>query len=158
MDEVIARIKDYAIQLNSTLGETANEELLDFVVNDVVERAMIFMNRDKKVVQYEEDLETYPMDDTDNDAYWSCYSYPIPPKLERTLAGIVLGSFRTIKARNQATMGKVTSVSDHGQEVRFSDKQDSFLNSNDDSDIFSGSETLLRRYLLPKTLDNPRRL
>lgn len=132
MEEIIGRIKDYALVIKSDLSD--NESLLDFVVKDVVNRAMAFMNRVQLKAAYEED-NTKPS--------------PIPEELETVLASIVVSCFKNTTNLNTAEVGAIKSISDNGQSISYSEQVTNFLTSTGDSEIFSGSEKLLRRYLLP---------
>lgn len=124
LDEQIARIKGYAIVINSSLTE--EDELLDFVIADVVDRAIVYMNRQDR-------------DEEDQ----------LPEKLERALATSVVGVYRTVQNAVTATTGAISSASDNGQSVSFSDKMTSYLTSADDADIFSATVKLLNKFRLP---------
>lgn len=145
MDAVIARIKEYVLILKSDLTDN---DFLDFIIADVVDRALVYMNRDQLVVQYTEDLEDYDSDDD----FWDHYEYPIPPRLERTLAGVIVGAYKNADSLNSATGGAVTSVKDQGQSVSFGETIANFLRSSDDAEVFSGSLTLLDRYKIGTVL------
>jgi hypothetical protein len=150
MDDVIARIEGYVTTLYpDILTETGiSADQLTYYITDVVDRALIYMNRDQLVVQYEEDLVDY---DTDDDI-WDYYDYPIPPRLERTLANVVVGVVRTIVKRLASDTREVTKVKDQGQEVTFGEKLTNYLTSSNDSEVFTGSLTLLDKYTLGKVL------
>lgn len=150
MDEIIARIKAKAIKFNISIGGTDNEDLLEMVVESVVNRALIYMGRDDYVEKYESALEALEEDEVLD----SCVIVPIPQPLEVVLAQIVVKSFRSIQSQNVSTNGRVTKVVDQGQEVNFSDKAMQYFDSGNDSEIFSGSEKLLRRYMLVKPIVN----
>jgi hypothetical protein len=148
MDAIIARIKEYALKLNSALSN--NSDLFEFVINDVVDRALAFTNRDQLVYQYEKDLISYPTSNTLYNDFWACYELPIPARLERLLAGTVVGVYRNIKYQDEnGSTGAVKSISDNGQSISYSEQIANFLNSSDDAEIFSGSVKLLERYLIP---------
>lgn len=143
MDAVIARIKAYTLVINPDLEDN---DFLDFVVNDIIDRALVYMNRDQLVDQYIEDLTDYP-DLTDD--FWKGYSYPIPPRVERSLASVVVGAYKTVSERNSNTTGAISSVSDNGQSVSYRNEVANYLSSSDDAEVFSGTLRLLRRYVLP---------
>ena len=153
MDEIIARIKGYVTTIYPTIltDLSIDSAYLEFIVNDVVDRALIYMNRDQLVEDFEEDLISYP--DKTND-FWDDYEYPIPPRLERTLARVVVQSVKTVKDNNTAAVGSVASVSDNGQSVSYRDTVSNFFNSSGDSEIFSGSLALLQNYRLPSVTTN----
>lgn len=150
MDDVIARIEGYVkVLYPDILTETGiSADQLTYYITDVVDRALIYMNRDQLVVQYEEDLVDYD----DDDDIWDYYDYPIPPRLERTLANVVVGVVRTIVKRLASDTREVTKVKDQGQEVTFGEKLTNYLTSSNDSEVFTGSLTLLDKYTLGKVL------
>lgn len=150
MDDVIVRIEGYVkVLYPDILTETGiSADQLTYYITDVVDRALIYMNRDQLVLQYEEDLVDY---DTDDDI-WDYYDYPIPPRLERTLANVVVGVVRTIVKRLASDTREVTKVKDQGQEVTFGEKLTNYLTSSNDSEVFTGSLTLLDKYTLGKVL------
>jgi hypothetical protein len=142
MDEVDTQkenIKEYALIINPSLEDN---DLLDFVIDSVVERALIFMNRlqldDEDVTDYYSDSEDVP---------------PIlPAELERTLAQVVVGAYRNVTA--SATAGReVTSLSDNGQSISYSERMSSYL-AGDETDIFSSSLDMLKKYRLPTIIEN----
>ena len=146
MDAIIARIKEYVLIIKSDLEDN---DFLDFMVNDVVDKALVYMNRDQLVEQYKEDLVDYP---DSSDDFWSKYEYPIPPRVERTLANVVVGLYKTVEERNTADVGAVSSVNDRGQSVSFKNEMANFLSSSDEAEVFAGSLTLLDRYKLGEVL------
>lgn len=145
MDEITARIKEYALVIDPTMTDNSR---LDFIVSDVIDRATIYMKRDGVVItNYEDDLADTTVDPVD-------YVLPIPTALERPLAQVVVKANKTLVAQLAADTGAVTRVIDNGQEVDFSEKVTSFFDSSSDSDIFSGCTKLLNRYILAKVIDN----
>lgn len=134
-------IKGYVAILDSTIEEG---DLLDFVVDSVIDRALIFMNR-------------LQLDDEDvTDFYYTEADAPaiLPAELERVLAQVVVSAYR-----NSALVGtntkEITSISDNGQTVHYSDKMADFLNSSD-SEVFSNSLKTLERYRLPTIVADTR--
>jgi hypothetical protein len=146
METIIARIKGYAKVLDTSLVNVT-DALLDLIVRDVVDRALAYMNRQQLVAQYELDLLDDSVEEED-------YQLPIPTELERALAGVVVGAFKTVEVRNDSQTGAVTSISDNGQSINYSENVVTFLNSSDDSQIFSGAKVLLDRYILGKVIEN----
>ena len=113
--EQITRIKNYAKILNT---EITDGDLLDFTVDEVIDRVLIYLN------------------DTVLDI-----------KLERIVAKIVAGVFAQNKANNLGEVAhEVSSVSDNGQSISYSDKVKSFLISADDTELFGGFTKLLAPY------------
>ncbi len=139
MNEIIERIKSYVLLLDSSLGDQV--DLLDFIVNDVIDRALAFMNRASLIAQYELDLADESVAEAD-------YTLPIPKELERALASTIVSVYRNNKISSDP-LGAITSISDNGQSISYSSKLTTFLASADDSAIFSGISGLMRRYLLP---------
>ncbi len=137
MDEISTSIKDYALTIDTTLDE--DDELLDFVVESVIDRALIYTNRYQLVEDYEED---------------NTNTSPIPTQLERVLAEVVIRTYRTIAERNEADNYAVKSIKDNGQEVTYSDQLKSYLNGSRDTDIFVGAEETLKRFRLPDIIEH----
>lgn len=152
MEDVISQIKTYVLIIDSTITDN---DLLDFVIADVVDRALIYTNRKQFVPQYEDDLVTYDPAVSANDDFWAYYEhYPIPEELERTLASSVVGALKTILARNTATKGAVHSVSDHGQSVTYKDTVQSFMTSSSDTELFAGAKEMLDKFRTPTVVAN----
>lgn len=151
MDAIVARIKAYVLIVNTTLTDDA---FLDFMIEDVVQRAMIYMNRFNLVLQYEEDVVTYPITDKTLKTetyyeYWKAYrSIPIPSPLERPLASTVVSVFKTATNKNTADVGAVKSAEDKGQKVSYSEQIASYMNTAGDSEIFSGTTKLMDKFRL----------
>ena len=143
MDEIIANIKSYALVISEDLTDN---DYLNFVVADIIDRALIFMCRDQLVEQYEEDLLDSTVDEED-------YILPIPAVLERPLASIVVGVHKTIQENVEANK-EITKISDHGQSVNYSGELASYLFSKSDADIFSGVKNLLVKFRIPIIVEN----
>ena len=109
------RIKDYAKLLNNKIEDG---DLLDFVVLEVIDRVLIYLN-DKELDQ----------------------------RLERIVARIVSGVF-TESAESQSgdLAHNISSISDNGQSISYSDKVKSYLISADDTELFGGFSKLLAPY------------
>lgn len=158
MDTVRDRIEDYAIILNSAL-EDIDSDLLDFIVADVVDRALVYMNRAQLVASYERFI-------ADNGGIYYVGDYyvdvtgtkqpilPIPTELERPLASVVCGVYKTVSDIATATTGPVTSISDNGQSVSFGEGVASYLSSKSDSEIFSSVRGLLDKFRIPTIIGN----
>jgi hypothetical protein len=159
MEVIITRIKGYVEVLYPTIKVdlSIDDEYIEFMVEDAVDRVLSYTNRDQLVVPYEENIVDYKQpnaEDRDVDFWNSFRDYPIPPRLERAIAKAVVQACKTIKQQNTATEGSIKSVSDNGQSVIYSDKLQSFFNSSDDAEIFSGSVALLDRYRIGTVLNN----
>lgn len=113
--EQITRIKNYAMILNT--GITTGD-LLDFTVNEVVDRVLLYLN--------ETNLDI------------NC---------ERIVAKIVAGVFAQNSANSSGNIDhEISSMSDNGQSINYSDKVKSYLISADDTELFGGFSKLLSRY------------
>ena len=92
--------------------------LLDFVTLEVKDRVLVYLN--------DEMLDT---------------------KLERIVARIVSGVFtESLESKDGELEHNISSVSDNGQTISYSDKVKSYLVSTDDSELFSGFSKLLAPY------------
>ena len=93
-------------------------DLLDFVTLEVKDRVPVYLN--------DEVLDT---------------------KLERIVARIVSGVFtESLESKDGELEHNISSVSDNGQTISYSDKVKSYLVSTDDSELFSGFSKLLAPY------------
>ena len=93
-------------------------DLLDFVTLEVKDRVLVYLN--------DEVLDT---------------------KLERIVARIVSGVFtESLESKDGELEHNISSVSDNGQTISYSDKVKSYLVSTDDSELFSGFSKLLAPY------------
>lgn len=93
-------------------------DLLDFVTLEVKDRVLVYLN--------DEVLDT---------------------KLERIVARIVSGVFtESLESKDGGLEHNISSVSDNGQTISYSDKVKSYLVSTDDSELFSGFSKLLAPY------------
>lgn len=93
-------------------------DLLDFVTLEVKDRVLVYLN--------DEVLDA---------------------KLERIVARIVSGVFtESLESKDGELEHSISSVSDNGQTISYSDKVKSYLVSTDDSELFSGFSKLLAPY------------
>lgn len=93
-------------------------DLLDFVTLEVKDRVLVYLNDGV--------LDT---------------------KLERIVARIVSGVFtESLESKDGELEHNISSVSDNGQTISYSDKVKSYLVSTDDSELFSGFSKLLAPY------------
>jgi hypothetical protein len=134
-------IKSYVAILDSTIEEG---DLLDFVVDSVIDRALIFMNR---LQLNDEDVTDFYYTEADAPAI-------LPAELERVLAQVVVSAYRNSTVAGSNTK-EITSISDNGQTVHYSDKMADFLNSSD-SEVFSNSLKMLEKYRLPTIVADTR--
>ena len=139
MDEVNAKIKEYLKILIDNFDEIDqnNVGLLDFVIGEVMDRVLIYLN-----------TET------------------IPAKLERILANVVnTGLTRCLKAIEQTKEGTadvdraISSISDNGQSISYANEVTRYFTTTSDEELFTGFEKLLNRYrrvkvVYPKNNEN----
>ena len=93
-------------------------ELLDFVTLEVLVRVLVYLN-----------------DNT------------LDQKLERIVARIVSGVFAESQESSDGELShNISSISDNGQTISYSEKVKSYLVSTDDEELFSGFSKLLAPY------------
>ena len=126
MDGMNAKIKGYLRIVNKNVDEIEqnNVGLIDFVIGEVADRVMLFLN-----------------------------SEIIPAKLERVLANIVnTGLTRCLKAIEMTKEGTaevdrvVSSVSDNGQSISYANEVTKYFTTASDEELFTGFTALLSRY------------
>lgn len=126
MDETKAKIKQYLkiINANIDLVDATNTGLLDFVIDETLERVQLYLN-----------CET------------------IPAKLERILANIVnTGLVRCLNALERAKDNAgdvdraISNVSDNGQSVSYANEVTRYFTTTSDEELFTGFTALLSRY------------
>lgn len=117
-DEQRAQIEDYAKKLNQTIADD-DSDLLDFVVSEVADRVMLYLNDDH-----------------------------IDEQLNRVIARIVSGIFNQTKASQSSSSPDlaISSVSDNGQSVSYANEVANYLSTTTDNELFTGFEALLNRY------------
>lgn len=126
MDEIIANVKKYLKIINKNIDniEKENEGLVDFAINEVLDRVQLYLNSDT-----------------------------IPTKLERILANIVnnglkrcLKEIEISKEDNTAVDQVVTSISDNGQSISYANEVTNYFTTVNDEELFTGFSGLLSRY------------
>ena len=126
MDEFNAKIKEYLNIVNKRLDEIEqnNEGLIDFVIGEVTDRILLFLNRDT-----------------------------IPDKIERIVANIVnTGLTRCLNTIERTKEGiadvdrAVSSVSDNGQSISYANEVTRYFTTASDDELFTGFTALLSRY------------
>lgn len=131
MDTMIERIKSYVRVLDNSI---ADDETLGFVIQDVVDRALLYTNRLKKKT--------------------------LPSEIERPLAKVVLAVYRN--AKKLANCGEqekeISSITSHGQSITYSQEVKDYLVSSDDKSIFSSIIELLDKLRIPTIVENTRKL
>ena len=139
MDDIIANVKKYLKIINKNVDkiEKDNEGLVDFVINEVLDRVQLYLNSDT-----------------------------IPTKLERILANIVNTGLKkclkdiTISTEDNTAVDQVvTSISDNGQSISYANEVTKYFTSVSDEELFTGFGMLLSRYrrvkvVYPKNNEN----
>ena len=139
MDAIIANIKRYLRIVNKNIDviEQDNEGLIDFVIGEVADRVMLYLN-----------------------------SEHIPSKLERVLANIVnTGLTRCLKTIDVTKEGAtdvdraLASISDNGQSISYANEVTKYFSTVSDEELFTGFAPLLARYrrvtvVYPKNNEN----
>lgn len=149
MDEVTSGIKEKVIvRYPSILTDLSiTDEYLTEIVNDIIDRFLMYTNREQFVHIYEQDLIDFD-DPEDVDKYfWDEYDgYPVPPRLYRTLASVVVSAAKTVQDRNTTSAQRVTKLVDNGQEINFANELLHFFGSASDSEIFSDAKSIVDLY------------
>lgn len=117
-DDQRAQIEDYTKKLNSNITD-GDSDLLDFVVDEVADRVMLYLNDDH-----------------------------IDEQLNRVIARIVSGIFNQTKSSQSSSSPDlaISSVSDNGQSVSYANEVANYLSTTTDNELFTGFEALLNRY------------
>lgn len=138
MDDIIANIKKYLKIINKNIDdiEKENAGLVDFAIEEILDRVQLYLN-----------------------------SETIPTKLERILANIVNTGLKKclkeIEISNEdstAVDQVVTSISDNGQSISYANEVTKYFTTASDEELFTGFTSLLSRYrrikvVYPKTND-----
>lgn len=118
-DEQKANITDYVKRISDVANSEENADLLDFSIDEVADRVLLYLNR--------KDL---------------------PTETERIVARIVSRIFnQTINSKSStSTDSVISSMSDNGQSISFSNEVKNYLASSDDNELFTGFAKLLTSY------------
>ena len=118
-DEQLTRIRELVKVLNKTASDDSNKDLLDYCINEICGRVLLYLN-------------TKTLDEA----------------LERIVARIVSGIFNQSVNNQNSTAPDVaiSSVSDNGQSVSYSNEVKNYLATADDNELFAGFTKLLARY------------
>lgn len=116
------RIESYVMVLNPNIE---SGEVLDFVIAETVDRALIYLNE---------------IDLTEN--------------LERIVAQVIVSVYKrtTQEVAGVAPEKSIKAVTDNGQKVEYSDSPAQFLGSTTDHELFTGFERLLINLRRPYVL------
>lgn len=117
--EQLDRIKGYVKVIDNAASEASANALLEYCINEVYDRVLLYLN-----------------DTTLDEA------------LERVVARIVSGIFNQTTNSKTSTESDqaISSVSDNGQSVSFSNEIKNYLATTEDNELFAGFSKLLARY------------
>lgn len=125
--EEFDKIKQYVILLLPTVDNSMeiNEDLLEFVINDTVDRINLYLNRKELI-----------------------------PNIERIIANTVIDNLKKVNAKvNEMTTGEsdknILSISDNGQSITYSNEIKKYFATNEDNEILGGLTTLLKNKRRP---------
>lgn len=117
--EQLDRIKGYVKVIDTAASDASANALLEYCINEVYDRVLLYLN-----------------DTTLDEA------------LERVVARIVSGIFNQTTNSKTSTESDqaISSVSDNGQSVSFSNEIKNYLATTEDNELFAGFSKLLARY------------
>lgn len=118
-DDQKTRIKGYVKKINVTASDGGNADILDFSIDEVADRVLLYLNREE-----------------------------LPEAIERIVARIVSGIFnQTINtASSTSADSAISSLSDNGQSISFSNEVKNYLATAEDNELFAGYSKLLAPY------------
>ena len=114
MEETIKRIKEYLGVLNH---DVSDENLLNFVIAETLERVQLYLN-----------------------------SEVIPKKTERIIANVINTALVKIANEGTGVEQAVSSISDNGQSISYTNEARNYFATATDNELFSGFAPLLNRY------------
>lgn len=119
VEAAVTAIKNNIGMINRTAVDIA---ILDFSIREVIDRVLLYLNRSD-----------------------------IPEQLVRPLTGITDGVLKkyTANAKSDRPNQAISSVSDNGQSVSYSDNLARYLVSATDDEIFGGFTKLMNRFRRP---------
>lgn len=147
MDSVLASIKSSVLVIYPDFWDSINvsEDFADLAVSTVVDRFLVYTNRDQLLAQYELDLIESGFEFPAN------YDYPVPTQLYVVLAQASIAYSRNLIESNTSETGNVVAISDNGKSVTFEGSSKSYFNMSDEG-IFGSSQMLFNRYKLARVL------
>ncbi len=157
MDDIRAKIKEYVLIINPGVE---NDAFLDYVISEVVDRALVYMNRYWMVKPYNDEADYPDFDYLDEDFDEERYM-PIPTPLLRPLAKAVLSVLKEgLKELNEDVNNPssptytIASIKDNGQEIQYREATSSYLSSASDADLFDTLTPQLNNYRLAKVISD----
>ncbi len=123
MENQVDRIKQYVSVLNSNIEQ---DEVFDFNVREIIDRILNYTNRNE-----------------------------LPVELERVLVKAIINIYKKIENEqnnNGEEQKEVSSISDNGQSISFSDKVKTYMINSSDDDLFFGFLTQINRFIKVKVV------
>lgn len=123
MEEQILRIKKYIKILDNNIVQ---EEIFDFNLSEFIDRALNYMNRRE-----------------------------LPTQLERIIAKAIIQLYKKINdedVNNGEVQKEISSISDNGQSITFSDKVKTYMINSNDDEIFYGFTSQLDKFVKAKVV------
>lgn len=123
MEEQILRIKEYVEILDNDIDL---DEIFDFNLYEFIDRALNYMNRKE-----------------------------LPIELERIIAKAMVQLYKKInneEINNGEVQKEISSISDNGQSVTFSDKVKTYMINSTDDEIFYGFTSQFNRFIKAKVV------
>ena len=117
------KIEQYLRIINKNI-DNMEKDLVEFIINETIDRVQLYLN-----------CET------------------VPTKIERILASVVDNNLKrclkNIEIAKKDITGvdqSITSISDNGQSISFSNEVTKYFTTTNDEEFFSGFTSLLARY------------
>ena len=123
VSEQIEKIKKSVCALNSDIVQN---EIFDFNVKEIIDRILNYTNRKE-----------------------------LPVELERIIAKAIINIYKKIENEqnnNGEEEKEISSISDNGQSISFSDKVKTYMINSSDDDLFFGFLTQINRFIKVKVV------
>ncbi len=123
MEKQIEKIKEYVKVLNSQIEQ---DDIFDFNVKEVIDRILNHTNRNQ-----------------------------LPIELERVIAKAIVGIYKKIEndeSNNGEQEREISSISDNGQSVSYSDKVKTYMVNSNDDDLFYGFISQINKFVKAKVV------
>ena len=123
MENQVNRIKQYVSVLNSNIEQ---DEEFNFNVREIIDRILNYTNRKE-----------------------------LPVELERIIAKAIINIYKKIENEqnnNGEEEKEISSISDNGQSISFSDKVKTYMINSSDDDLFFGFLTQINRFIKVKVV------
>ena len=123
MENQVNRIKQYVSVLNSNIEQ---DEEFDFNVREIIDRILNYTNRKE-----------------------------LPVELERIIAKAIINIYKKIENEqnnNGEEEKEISSISDNGQSISFSDKVKTYMINSSDDDLFFSFANQINRFIKVKVV------